>query len=165
MSSRRKCDRRHIGFLTSIYRNNPNGMYLCAAIFAKNFSIVFREKLAMCCGCCHAPPASEMGHGRPIRLRDWYVRSYVNCGCTKTRGSPLRLRAKKGHLRGHAKQHHLSFPGHPTAIRSANPGRGSLRCWESGAPNSAVRPCRGACVCGIPKNATRNLLILAHLLI
>jgi hypothetical protein len=37
--------------------------------------------------------------------------------------------AKKRHLRGHAKQHHLSFPGHPTAIRSASPGRGSLRCW------------------------------------
>jgi hypothetical protein len=32
--------------------------------------------------------------------------------------------AKKRHLRGHAKQHHLSFPCHPTAIRSANPGRG-----------------------------------------
>jgi hypothetical protein len=31
-------------------------------------------------------PTSAMGHGRPIRLRNWHVRSYVNCGCAKTKG-------------------------------------------------------------------------------
>jgi hypothetical protein len=36
---------------------------------------------------------SGLGHGRPIRLRDWYVRRYVSCGCAKTKGRPLRLRA------------------------------------------------------------------------
>jgi hypothetical protein len=30
-------------------------------------------------------PMSESGHGRPIRLGEWYVRSYLNCGCAKTR--------------------------------------------------------------------------------
>jgi hypothetical protein len=29
---------------------------------------------------------SGKGHGRPIRLRNWHVRCYVNCGCAKTKG-------------------------------------------------------------------------------
>jgi hypothetical protein len=29
---------------------------------------------------------AEMGHGRSIRLGEWRVRSYVNCGCAKTKG-------------------------------------------------------------------------------
>jgi hypothetical protein len=34
----------------------------------------------------HALGASPSGHDRPIRLRDWHVRSYVNCGCAKSKG-------------------------------------------------------------------------------
>src|SRR5262245_47001838 len=70
MSSRRKCEKRHIGFLTSIYREGI-GQTVCsfAANFAdKNFSTVFREKLGMCGGCCDALPASEMGHSRRSRF-------------------------------------------------------------------------------------------------
>jgi hypothetical protein len=26
-----------------------------------------------------------MGHERPIRLGDWHVRSYLDCGCARTR--------------------------------------------------------------------------------
>ncbi len=32
------------------------------------------------------PRSSTKGQGRPIRLRDFHVRSYVNCGCAKTKG-------------------------------------------------------------------------------
>ncbi len=28
---------------------------------------------------------AALGHGRPIRLGNWHARSYLNCGCAKTR--------------------------------------------------------------------------------
>src|ERR1700752_5235943 len=72
MSSRGKCDKRHISSLTSIYREGTTKTVCSFApqICDKSLSTVFRENSTCAGGCCDALPASELGQkrrGGPLR--------------------------------------------------------------------------------------------------
>ena len=71
MSSRRTCDKRHISFLTSIYREGTTKTVCSFApqICDKSLSTVFRENSTCAGGCCDALPASELGLGRVKTIR------------------------------------------------------------------------------------------------
>jgi hypothetical protein len=66
MSSRRKCDKRHISFLTSIYREGTTQKVCSLAlhILRQERLHCIPRKFDMCGGCCDALLASEMGPER-----------------------------------------------------------------------------------------------------
>jgi hypothetical protein len=72
MSSRRKCEKRHIGFLTSIYRDGTSRTVCRFAPQILRQQLLHcvprkTQKLGMCCGCCDALPGSELGQSRRSR--------------------------------------------------------------------------------------------------
>jgi hypothetical protein len=71
MSSRRKCDKRHISFLTSIYREGTTQKVCSFAlhILRQERLHCIPRKLDMCGGCCDALLASEMGQKHALPLR------------------------------------------------------------------------------------------------
>src|SRR5262245_60964482 len=67
MSSRRKCEKRHIGFLTSIYREGISQTVCSFTLQILRLELLHcipRKTRHVCGGCCDALPASEMGQTR-----------------------------------------------------------------------------------------------------